>query len=159
MDRIAILHVNQITDTIFGYNNQKAAPCYTQDSFRLFLYHPPKRFKRIGKSSDGINYTVSYRFLTRENASDVGCDLIGTHHQLAQSVGVCARIAADEADDPFLHIAEIGEGLRRADNGAADSDGVDRHCRAWYDEGFFRRNRKGDADRMPAAEHYRDRRL
>ena len=131
MDRIAILHVNQITDTIFGYNNQKAAPCYTQDSFRLFLYHPPKCLKRIRQPSDGVDYAVFDGFLARKDTADVGRDLIGSHHQLAQSFGIGSRIAADEADDPLLHIAKVGEGLRRADHCSADADGMDRHRCAW----------------------------
>ena len=83
IDRIAILHFNQITDTIFGYNNQKAAPCYTQDSFRLFLYHSPKCLKRIGQSADGVDYAVADGFFSRKHTTNVCCDLVGAHHQLA----------------------------------------------------------------------------
>ena len=46
-----------------------------------------KSLKSIGKTADGIDDSVIYRFFSVDNAADVGSKLIGAHHKLHYRIG------------------------------------------------------------------------
>ena len=101
---------------------------------KLTSHHLPQRREGVREAAERVDNAVFYRFVTLNNRTAIGCDLVGTHHQFTYHIRFCLGVRADKINDSLLHFTHITKGLRYTDDHAADADGMDGHGGAGHDE-------------------------
>lgn len=95
-----------------------------------------------------------HRFAAVNNRSHIGGNFVGLHHHFAQVIGVGLGMVSDKAQNAFLHMLEVAEGLGDADHEAGSSAPDEWSWSPWYDKGYLCRHRERHPDRVSTTQHH-----